>query len=335
MPTYPGSPTLTVDAMLRKPQFLARALATLTSKRFIADLIFARGNADMVAGGAAWYQRSESIYPDRGAEEVGVRSEFPRTGWSEAVLTAIVRKYGLEAPIAFETIRRNQIDQVQRAQRKLANAVVKFVDTQAMALLTTDAAVLTMAGAAAWTAAATTIVADLVNARKLVTDQDEGYEVDTLIVNPAQELAFLTNANILSLLPRENGGANPISGGRAVPIMGLQRILVTPQLAAGTALLLQANVVGTIADEQPEAGEGYVTFDVGSGAGAGAATTGSGGGMNLSGPFSNPANPNVDRPPVYTKVYTIDGRDEKIVRIARFPAMWLSEPKAAVKITGV
>jgi hypothetical protein len=331
MPTYPGSPTLTVDAMLRRPAFLARALATLTSKRFIADLIFASGTPEMVAGGAAWYQRSESIYPDRGAEEVGVRSEFPRTGWSEAVLTAIVRKYGLEAPIAFEAIRRNQIDQVQRAQRKLSNAVVKFVDTQAMSLLTTDAAVLSQAAAGNWTSAATTIVSDIVNARKLVTDQDEGYEVDTLIVNPAQELAFLTNANLLSLLPRENQGANPLNNGRAVPIMGLRQILVTPQLAAGTAIMLQANVVGTIADEAPDAGEGYVTYDTGGRDGAGANVAGA----NLSGPFANPANPNVDRPPVYTKVYNVDGRDEKIIRIARFPAMWLSEPKAAVKITGV
>src|SRR4051794_38924521 len=181
MPTYPGSPQLTVDALLKRPTLIARALTALTSKRFVADYIFSHGTPDQVAGGAAWYERSENIYPDRGAEEVGVRSEFPRSGWTEAILTALVKKYGLEIPISFEAIRRNQIDQIQRALRKLANAVTKFVDTQAMSLLTTDPAIQTAAAAATWTASATTIISDLANARKLIADQDEGYEGDTLI----------------------------------------------------------------------------------------------------------------------------------------------------------
>lgn len=332
MPTYPASPQLTVDALLRRPTLIARSLTSLTSKRFIADRIFAHGSADQVAGGAVWYERSENIYPDRGAEEVGVRSEFPRSGWTEAILSAIVRKYGLEVPISFEAIRRNQLDQIARAERKLANAVTKFVDTTAMSLITTDAAVLTYAAAAAWTAGATTIIADIANARKLVDDQDEGYMVDTLVMNGAQELGFITNTNILGLLPRETPSDNPLRSGRAVQMFGIENILVSPQLTAGTVILLMAKVTGTIADEQPDAQEGYVTYDVGSGAGNDQNIQGPGGGIVNAG-HSNAAYP-AEFPPVYVKVYEVTGRDEKIVRAARFPAMWLAEPKSAVKITG-
>lgn len=332
MPTYPGSPQLTVDALLRRPTLIARSLTSLTSKRFIADRIFAHGTPDQVAGGAVWYERSENIYPDRGAEEVGVRSEFPRSGWTEAILSAIVRKYGLEVPISFEAIRRNQLDQVARAERKLANAVTKFVDTTAMSLITSDPAVLTYSAAATWTAASTTIIADIANARKLVDDQDEGYAVDTLVMNGAQELGFITNTNMLSLLPRETQADNPLRNGRAVQVFGIENILVTPQLASGTTLLLMAKVTGTIADEQPDPQEGYVSYDVNAGGGNAQNVQGPGGTI-VNGGFGNAAYP-ADFPTVYVKVYEVTGRDEKIVRAARFPAMWLSEPKSAVKITG-
>jgi hypothetical protein len=334
MPTYPGSPQLTVDALLRRPTLIARSLTALTSKRFVADQFFAHGTPDQVAGGAAWYERSENIYPDRGAEEVGVRSEFPRSGWTEAILTALVHKYGLETPISFEAIRRNQLDQVARAERKLANAVTKFVDTTAMNLLLTDPAVLSYGGST-WNTASTTIIADIANARKLVTDQDEGYAIDTLIVNPAQELGLLTNNALLAVLPRETTPAS-LARGRVVPILGLENILVTPQLTAGTAILGMSKVAGTIADEQPEADEGYVTYDVNNFGNDAAAPSqgGPGVGVTMQG---LPANQNypADFPTVYVKVYEVSGRDEKIVRAARFPAMWLSEPKSVVKVTGV
>lgn len=306
MPTYPASPQLTVDALLRRPNLISRNLTDLTSKRFVADQIFSRGSSDSVAGGAAQYQRSEVIYTDRDPEEVGLRAGFPRAGWSEAVLTALVRKYGLEVPLSFEAVRRNQIDQIARAQRKLANAVVKFVDTKAMALLTSDPAVLTMAASADWTTAATDIVADIAAARKMIADQDEGYDADTLVVNPAQELDLIVDKDIRDAMPREGGQPNPsIITGRAVPVLGLSQVLVTPQLAAGTVLLLNSKVVGTIADEAVDPREGYATY-----------------------------NPGPNFAPILTKVYQTVERDEFIVRAARFPAMWLSEPKAAVKITG-
>jgi len=138
-------------------------------------------------------------------------------------------------------------------------------------------------------------------------------------VNPAQELNLMTDSTILSALPRETQ-VNSVLTGRASPILGLSQILVTAQLTAGTVITMNSMVAGTIADEQPGAGEGYSSYDPGAG-----------------GPFNNsgyePQN-RVNFAPVFVKTYRHDPTDETIVRGARFPAMWLSEPKAVVKATG-
>lgn len=304
-PTYPGgSDRITVEAYLRQPRMIARALTDLAIKRFVADRIFTRGTADQVAGGAALFQKSESIFPDRNVEEVGIRSEWPRTGWTEAVFTALVHKYGLEVPIADESRRRNAFDQVARAQRKLANAVVKFVDTLAMNTILADTDVQTTTASGDWATSATDIIFDIAYARNKISSVDEGYEADTMIINPAEELALMSDVDLRNALPRESQ-ANMLMQGAAIPILGLRQIIVTNALSAGTVLILEAGVAGTIADEAPLGDEGYVAFA----------------------PGDNQAT-------VYVKTYRNDNVDEMIVRGARFPAMWVAEPKAVFKLTG-
>jgi hypothetical protein len=223
----------------------------------------------------------------------------------------MVRKYGLEVPITDEAKRRNMLDYVARGQRKLANAIVKFVDTLAMSLLLTDSNVITSTASADWTTAGTDIIADIAGWKKLIYDRDEGYEPDTLIVNPAQELDLISDKDIRDALPRENGGSSSVITGRAVPILGLRQILVTPALTAGTVIIAEAGMVGTIADELPGSDEGYTTYAPGMAAEGG-------------NPYA----------PIYVKTYREDNRDRTIVRGARFPAMWLAEPKAALRATG-
>lgn len=306
MPTYPGSPRLTVDALLRQPRIISRSLTSLTSKRFVSDRLLAKGTPEQVAGGSAVYQKSESIYPSEGQTtplEVGVRAEFPRAGWSEALYTAAVRKYGLEVPITFESVRRNQMDQMARAERKLANALTKFVDGLCMTLITTDADVLSDTATADWSTSSTDIIADIATFKKAIYDLDEGYEPNTLVLNPAQELDMLLDSDIRAAMPRETG-ASAVQTGRAPVILGIEQMLVTPTLTAGTVIICEAKTVGTVVDEQPDGREGYVSTPVEG--------------------FS----------PIYVKTYEEVKRDEWIVRAARFPAMWLSEPKAALVATG-
>lgn len=306
--TYPGGgQRITVDAALKQPRIISRALTDLTAKRFVTDKIFSQGTPEQVASGAAVFQRSEPIYPDRAVEEVGVRAEYPRTGWTEELFAAFVKKYGLEAPVSDEARRRNQMDQMTKGQLKIANQVVKFVDTLAMTLILTDPDVLTGTASGDWSTAATDIIADIATAKKAIYDLDEGYEPDTLIVNPAQELDLLLDKDIRDALPRETRDT-AIQQGKPVPILGLRQILVTPALTAGTAIVTSSGLVGTIADERPHPDEKYVVY--------------------------NPPGAPAGYPTIYTKLYRNENVDETIIRGARFPAMWLGEPKAARLITG-
>lgn len=318
-PTYPGGQVvLNVDTALQSPNIIARALNNLAYQRFVADRIFSHGGPDQVRGGAAVFQRSESIFPDRTAGEVGVRSRWPRSGWTPGDLfAALVHKWGLEVPIADEVRRRNQIDQMARAQRKLANAVVQFVDQQAMSTIINDPAINTYAAPLVWSNTTADKIANIATARNMINNIDFGYAADTLIINPAQELQLLLDPNVRGALPREVNASNPLGNsiitGQAVPILGLKQILITNQIAAGTALLVNAGVIGSIADEEPLADEGYVSYDAGP--------------TNIVIPGQNPR--------IWVKTYREDGTDETIVRGARFPAMWVAEPKAATYITGL
>jgi hypothetical protein len=239
------------------------------------------------------------------------------------LFAAAVKKYGLESVVSDEARRRNAMDQLARALRKIANATVKFVDSVAMTLIATDPAVQTQTATAAWNNAGAKIILDIATGRNLIVNIDMGYEANTLIINPAQELSLLTDTTIQGVLPRESTPRNAVVTGRPVPILGLQQILVTNQIAAGHWILCDAGTVGTIADEQPLADEGYYNYDVAGNGGPGATPAG----------LAAPTIP-LNQPTIYAKTYREESTDGTIVRGARFPAMWISEPQAAVYGSG-
>jgi hypothetical protein len=316
MPTYPAdSPNLTVEAFLRDSTMSARALTDLTYRRFAADRLLNRGTPDQVASGSAVFQRSESIFPDRDVRELALRTQYPRTGWSEQLMTAVVHKYGLESPIAYESIRRNARDQLAIALRKIANSMVRFIDTLAMNLILNDAATLGGAASADWSVAGTDIRRDLLIARSAIADQNEGYEPNTLVINPAQELDLQTDDVLgelyLAFMMGAGTGTLIAPGVRPVNFLGFDEIIVTPSIPAGRVLILDRNVAGTIADESPAAGEGYATF-----------------GPGVAFPGAEAV------APIYTKVWDETEIDSRVIRGVRWPAMWISEPKAVYDMTG-
>lgn len=305
-PLAPTSPALTVDVLLKNPQIIRRRLTDLTYKRFVADRVFMKGSPEQVAGGGARYQRSESIFFESGrdVEKVGFRSEFPRAGWSEAILEAYVKAYGLEFPINDLAIRRNAIDMVERGLIKLSNGLVRYVDTVAMTLLQdTTQGVQTFAAGGDWTTAATDIIFDLNRARQAIETQEEGYVADTVIVNDAQFADLLNDADIRLSMPRESRDSF-IQTGVLPNLLGFD-IIRTQRLTAGVVIVMNSKVAGTIADEEPSEG-GYSSYQ--------------------------PGDPS--QTPIWTKQYREEPNSDTIIRGVRWPAMWLAEPKSVVKITG-
>lgn len=309
MPTASSSPTLTVQALLQQPQLLSRALVTLVSKRLIADRLFVRGSADQVAGGAMRYQELENIYVDDDPDEIAEGADFPITDWSEVVKTAPVRQYGFSARITNLAIRRNQRDMVARAQVKLANRIVKFIDTKAMSTLEGNASVNVQAASAVWTTIGTDIIGDVGKSQELIEVQDNGYagfDGATLVLHTNRRDDLLNNTGLRAALPRESQ-EQQVKTGLMAPFLGLKEILFTPQITQTVGLLIDTGMAGTIADERPDASEGWVGYDPGPG-------------------FA----------PIWVKI-SEDGKPavHKLVSAGRWPAMAIMEPKSVTKITGI
>lgn len=304
MPTLSDSPTLSVQALLKQPDLMARQLSLLQFQALIADRIFALGSPRQVMGGSARYQQSESIFPDVAADtDIPDRSEFPRATWDTNVQTAPVKQYGLEVELSNLTIRRNQVDQVTRAMMRIANAITSGIDTTAIGLLRSTAIATgqTAAAAAAWAPSAD-ILSDLVDARGVVLNAREGYKPDTLIISEALRDKVLKNAALRDMLPRENPNTHVQTA--ALPhILGFENVYVSSANTADEAFVVAAQVVGTIADEDPDAIEGWTTY-------------------NMDAPYK----------PVWVSVEK-EGRSQ-IVTGARWPAMYVAEPKAVRRITG-
>lgn len=313
MPVFgTDSPALTVDVLLKQPTLIARELTSLVSKRLIADKLFIRGSADQVAGGAMRYQELESIYLTDTAGEVAEGSDFPMTSWSEAVKTAAVKGYGQGFPVTNLAIRRNQRDLVIRGTRKLANNIVKAIDTVAIAALvdtTTYTSIQTASASAHWNIAGTDIIADVTAAQEKLELKDNGYngfEGATLILHTNHRDDLLNNTVLRAALPRE-ATDQQIRTGMMLPFAGLGQILFSPQVDTTKAILMDTSIAGVIADEPPDPGEGWVTDT-----------------------------PEGQNAPVYVKVEPF-GKPavHRSVYGGRWPAIAITQPDAICVITGI
>ncbi len=313
MPTFTtDTPSLTVNVLLDQPTLIARPLTSLVAKRLIADRLFVRGTSDQVAGGAMRYQELEGIYLDGNAEELAEGADFPLTKWAEAVKTAPVRQYGLGFPVTNLAIRRNQRDVIARGTVKLANTIAKLIDSVAMGLLTdttTYPAIQTLAASGVWTTASTDIIGDIGKAQELLELKDNaysGFEGATLILHTKRRDDLLNNTALRSALPRETTDGQ-IQSGMVAPFLGLSQILFTPQINEQKAILMDTTIAGTIADEVPDAAEGWVTDT-----------------------------PPGQAAPVYVKVESF-GKPavHRAVFGGRWPAIALTQPDAVCVITGV
>lgn len=260
----PGFPTLTGDVLsvnrfLASPLLIERALRTLTEQRFISDVIF-EGRATP-SGGAIVYEQNESIFPDEAVEAIEPGADFPISTVSRGpAKTANVRKWGIASQVTLEATKRLLMNPVNRALLKLANGVVRQVDTNAMSALL-NSSPQTLAGSA-WAVAAVNsniIVQQIMTAISMIVGLNQGYEPDTLVINDMSKVDILANQQIALMMAREQL-SNPIYTNQfPTKVLGLD-VLVTNNVAgfadtvasgARTAFVLDRKVMGGMADEEP------------------------------------------------------------------------------------
>jgi hypothetical protein len=248
-PTYSGN-TLTVDTALQQPTRVTRRIADITLQRFITSAIFATGAG--VTGGAVVYDQStlNDLYLDRDVERVGPGDEFPLvTSTRQAPQVALVEKWGGKFYITDEARDRNDITHFNNQTTKLANTIVRKVNTLAVATL--EAAIAGLGGAGTfvgnnWSAVVTSgtsqsvaglwPAADFAKAAMLADVEELGIVYDLWLLNPqeAMRLAVIYGPSLADVLA-SNGITTYVSN----------------RIAAGTGYAVARGQVGELRVEKP------------------------------------------------------------------------------------
>lgn len=304
--TYPpAAPTLsgdqlTISTFLNSPAHVARRIRTIAEQRFISDVLLTARLE--VEGGAVRYETGEPLYSDRAPESITPGGEYPLTtigdGTSQLAKT---EKWGQDALVTDESIKRRKMDPVNRATQKLVNQLVKTVDGLAMSAIA-SAVTQSDAARAPWdgSGAAPSILRDILDACAEIRALNEGFEPDTLVVDDLTWAALAADEKIAGLRAREDK-SNPVYSGNFIVIGGL-RVLPTPNLGMSkTALVVDSAQLGGMADEKI-GGPGYVSTD-----GVG----------------------------VEAKSIRDDDNDQWRLRARRVTVPVVLEPRAAYKITGI
>lgn len=306
MPTYPvAAPSLTNDILtinrfLEQPTLVQHRIRDIASKQFIGEkLLSGKVQAN---GGAIVYGVSESIYADRDPRAVNAGAEYPRALVPDGQAAILqMTKYGQDVPLTDEKIAREQYRSVDVALGKSANRTVAYTDSTILGVV--NAAVTqTQAATASWGNAATAdMLRDVMLAEAQIRDLGEDYVPDVLVTT-YQNAAYITsNQKVVSGMPRESNQL--IVNGEFGKIGGLM-IWAVPaaRMPQGVgAFVADSNMLGFVGWEDIQSPE-------------------------YTGPASG-IQTFVRRNPV--------ANDEWLIRTRRIFAPAVTDPLAAVKITGV
>lgn len=253
-PTVNGS-LITVDAFLKSPPMVQKAITDLTKQRFIADEVFAAGPT--AVGGAVMFDQitEGEWFSDRDVQAIAAGAEFPvvSSGQSNPKVAAVT-KWGGAAVVTYEQVRRDRRDVLAKELTKLRNTIVRKIDTVAVAALeaAVDANLIPDQPASDdWTDEDTDIRADLETARSTIDEQDLGYEADTVLLNPEQALGVRLNNGLQTALPRETMADNLIGKSGLSGLLRFPRWYVSNRVAPGDVWVTCSKQVGSISDELP------------------------------------------------------------------------------------
>jgi len=261
-PTLSGD-TLSISRFLQSPAAIARRLRDYKDLRFISDQMLTQRFRSQ--GGAVLYEQTEPFVSDRTVEAVGAGSEYPYANLpTGTAAVAAIQKWGQKVLLTDEEIARNVYGgaAVDRQLRKVVNSIISQVDSitmSAIASAVTQTFNVTGSGGGVWTGATPTILRDILRAKAVIYALNLGYNPDTLVVSDAQYAYMMTDTNITNAWRRESTD-NPVYTGMVETVAGLT-VLVSPNLPATTAYVLDSKSLGGMADEVDGA-PGYTVSDL-------------------------------------------------------------------------
>ena len=248
-----------------------------------------------VSGGAVAFTTDDQLYTDRAVEQVSPGGEYPQTGISEGTIQAV--KVSKWGQDVPITDEAIKRDNFSAVEKALTRLVNTQIKNSDSICLSLIASQVTATQAVTdgIWSTSTKILRDIMLAKAQVRALNKGFDPNVLVVDDTTWAYLASDPTVAGIRARESS-ANPVYTGDFMTIAGLT-ILSTPNLPAAGAWVVDTNALGGIADEK--LGGGYQ------------------GGT------------------IETKTIRQEENDQWIARARRSFVPYVTNPGAAIKITGI
>jgi hypothetical protein len=198
--------------------------------------------ASTAADSIRWYQETAAdlTATSPSSLEVSPLSQFPTLEASWTRNTSYVRKYAAEGFISMEDMKSADVDVVARELLRLTRAVTKKVDGRIWNVITEDRtaqANINKLNSTGWAGAAD-IISELLQAKRLIYENDYNPEGAMLFINP------VTNQNMLKYLISTKGSSipnfssNKVNSGVVMNLLGLNVVVSNNVTASGAVVMI-------------------------------------------------------------------------------------------------
>lgn len=264
MPTgarsYSDAPRVTVNELLKDPLVIPSLILDMTRNEFVMDSVLRSGGA--APSGAVRYAESTPLYADDYPEIRPEFGEVPVVPTSVGIPRVVFSHERAMAIMVSDEMRRRQaIDPVARQLMQVKNTMVYSWNTAFYSAVVSNASIQTLAVGNAWSSASATIRADIMQAVFLIENanivspsgvtQWLGFEADTLIINHGTKNTLLQSSTFAAPYIGDIASENLLyTGTLPQQILNLD-VMVSRQVPAGNAIIMQRQRAGFFADELP------------------------------------------------------------------------------------
>ena len=254
-------PRVTVSDLLKDPLVIPSLIFDMMQNQFIVDAVLRNGGA--APSGAVRYSESTPLYADDTPEIRAEFGEVPVVPTSVGIPRVVFsHERAMAISVSDEMLRRQAIDPVTRQLTQVKNTMLYSWNAAFYSAVVANAGIQTLAVSNAWASSNATIRGDIANAVYLVENasvtaastgflQYLGFEADTMIINHATKNTLLQSSSFAAPYIGDIASENlQYTGVLPNKIFNLD-VLVSRQVPAGNAIIMQRQRCGFIADELP------------------------------------------------------------------------------------
>lgn len=257
---FSDGPRITINELLKDPLTIPALILDMTQNEFIVDSVLR--NAGAATSGAVRYSESTPMYADDFPEIRPEFGEVPIVPTSIGIPRVVfAHERAMAIMVSDEMRRRQAVDPVTRQLTQVKNTMVYSWNTAFYSAVVANTSIQTLAVSNTWASASATIRADLAQAMFLIENSNIvspsgvtqwfGFEADTLIINHGTKNTLLQSSTFAAPYVGDIASENlQYTGVLPQKIMNLD-VLVSRQVPAGNAIVMQRNRAGFIADEVP------------------------------------------------------------------------------------